>query len=142
MRALTVRQPWAWAITYGGKDVENRCWSTTHRGLLAIHAASRWDEDGARDRRVVDAAHRERQLLSNPEWFTLGAVIAVADLTSICAGGDRCRCSRWAVPGQEHWHLVGVRPLDEPVPCKGRLSLWDLPAEVEAAVLAQIGVTR
>jgi hypothetical protein len=24
VRALTVRQPWAWAIIYGGKDVENR----------------------------------------------------------------------------------------------------------------------
>lgn len=24
MRILTVRQPWAWAIIHGGKDVENR----------------------------------------------------------------------------------------------------------------------
>ena len=24
MRVLTVRQPWAWAIIHGGKDVENR----------------------------------------------------------------------------------------------------------------------
>jgi hypothetical protein len=23
-RVLTIRQPWAWAIIYGGKDVENR----------------------------------------------------------------------------------------------------------------------
>jgi len=24
MKAISVRQPWAWAIIFGGKDVENR----------------------------------------------------------------------------------------------------------------------
>jgi hypothetical protein len=24
VKALTIRQPWAWAVIYGGKDVENR----------------------------------------------------------------------------------------------------------------------
>lgn len=27
---LTIRQPWAWAIVSGGKDVENRTWATAH----------------------------------------------------------------------------------------------------------------
>ena len=39
-RALTVRQPWAWAIAAGHKDCENRTWATSHRGWLAIHAAA------------------------------------------------------------------------------------------------------
>src|SRR5207302_502261 len=38
MKALTVRQPWAWAIVQGKKDVENRSWRTDHRGMVAIHA--------------------------------------------------------------------------------------------------------
>lgn len=43
--ALSVRQPWAWAIVQGGKDVENRAWRTSHpallfRGRVAIHASS------------------------------------------------------------------------------------------------------
>jgi hypothetical protein len=35
IKALTVRQPWAWATIYGGKDVENRRWRTTYRGPAA-----------------------------------------------------------------------------------------------------------
>lgn len=46
MRAVTIRQPWASLIVGGpglapAKDVENRTWSTSHRGLLLIHAASK-----------------------------------------------------------------------------------------------------
>ena len=36
--ALSVRQPWAWAIVSGYKDVENRTWKTNYRGDLWIHA--------------------------------------------------------------------------------------------------------
>ena len=42
--ALSVRQPWAWAIIHAGKDIENRSWQAVNRGLdqrgrIAVHAA-------------------------------------------------------------------------------------------------------
>ncbi|NOU05349.1 MAG: hypothetical protein HOO99_04120 [Hyphomicrobiaceae bacterium] len=42
--ALSVRQPWAWAIIHAGKNVENRDWvrtnpGMTYRGPVAIHAS-------------------------------------------------------------------------------------------------------
>lgn len=42
--ALSVRQPWAWAIIFAGKDIENRSWQAVNHGLrwrgrIAIHAA-------------------------------------------------------------------------------------------------------
>lgn len=42
--ALSVRQPWAWAIICAGKDIENRSWQAVnhglrHRGRIAIHAS-------------------------------------------------------------------------------------------------------
>lgn len=42
--ALSVRQPWAWAIIHAGKDIENRSWQAVNHGLktrrrIAIHAA-------------------------------------------------------------------------------------------------------
>ena len=48
MRALTVRQPWAWAIIHGGKDVENRTRNLTgsYRGPVAIHAGLQVDQGG------------------------------------------------------------------------------------------------
>jgi hypothetical protein len=41
MKAITVRQPWAWLVVTGKKDIENRTWRTHYRGKLLIHAASR-----------------------------------------------------------------------------------------------------
>lgn len=43
-RALSVRQPWAWAIIHAGKDIENRSWQAVNHGLkrrgpIAVHAA-------------------------------------------------------------------------------------------------------
>ncbi len=37
MKALSVRQPWAWLIVNGYKDVENRDWNTKLRGQIWIH---------------------------------------------------------------------------------------------------------
>lgn len=42
--ALSVRQPWAWAIIFAGKDIENRSWQAVNHGLrqrgrIAVHAA-------------------------------------------------------------------------------------------------------
>ena len=43
MKALSIRQPWAWLILEAPeawrKPVENRTWFTKHRGNLLIHAA-------------------------------------------------------------------------------------------------------
>jgi hypothetical protein len=39
MKALSIRQPWAWAIVSGLKTIENRSWQTNYRGPLLIHAA-------------------------------------------------------------------------------------------------------
>ena len=39
MMALSIRQPWAWLILHGGKDIENRNWPTRFRGRVLVHAA-------------------------------------------------------------------------------------------------------
>ncbi|HHY88739.1 MAG TPA: ASCH domain-containing protein, partial [Chloroflexi bacterium] len=43
MKALSVRQPWAWLIAQGYKTVENRTWATNYRGPLLIHAGKKPD---------------------------------------------------------------------------------------------------
>jgi len=37
--ALSIRQPWAWLVVNGFKDIENRTWQTKVRGPILIHAA-------------------------------------------------------------------------------------------------------
>jgi len=38
VKALSIRQPFAWLIVHGFKDVENREWSTRFRGRIYVHA--------------------------------------------------------------------------------------------------------
>lgn len=44
-RVLTIRQPWAWLIVNGHKDVENRSWDTKFRGRFIVHAAAGIDPE-------------------------------------------------------------------------------------------------
>jgi hypothetical protein len=46
IKALSIQQPWAWAIFKAGNPVENRDWNTSVRGLIAIHAGKKYDQDG------------------------------------------------------------------------------------------------
>ena len=39
MKALSIRQPWAWLIVNGHKDIENRGWPTNYRGNFLVHAS-------------------------------------------------------------------------------------------------------
>ena len=38
MAALSIRQPWAWLVVNGYRDIENRDWPTNFRGPLLVHA--------------------------------------------------------------------------------------------------------
>jgi len=148
MRALSVRQPWAWAICHG-KDVENRSRGTRHRGLLAIHASKsapfKADLD---DLRIADLIVVNGFRLDDPP-SAQGTVVAVAELTG-CHRADECMrpavslppgCSPWAASGQWHWQLASVSPLPDPVPCRGALGLWRLPDDVEKLVREQLEAT-
>ena len=52
MLALSIRQPWAWAIIHAGKDVENRSENMARRAerlvgqIILIHAGKTFDPDG------------------------------------------------------------------------------------------------
>lgn len=119
MLALTLREPWASAVVFAGKDVENRTWTTPYRGDFALHAGKSVDPL-ADD---VGEALRER--------VTRGCVVALVSLHDVV----RDSTSTWAREGHYHWLIGDVRPLVVPVPCIGRLSLFKLPLAVEAAVL-------
>jgi hypothetical protein len=154
LRALTVRQPWAFAITHGGKRVENRRWryAPAYRGEFAVHAGAAID---AADRdRGEYAIRRVAELSGLPIWAVRegakvrGAVVAVAQLADVCCAafisGDlrppRCGCPPWAAGQQQHLLLAAdVRVLPAPVPCKGALGLWYLPDDIDAEVRVQLG---
>ena len=119
LKALSVRQPWAWAIVFGGKDVENRSWPTRYRGRLLVHAGSAFESAGL-DR--ISALGVEPPARGE---FARGAIIGAVEVVACIRDSD----SPWAVPGLWHWLLTDPHPLLPPIPCPGRLSLWTPPSE-------------
>lgn len=120
-RVLTIRQPWAWAIIHGGKDVENRSWSTRYRGALLIHAGSAFEPDGYET--VKQLATRTPP---QPSEFVHGAIIGVVELVDCLLGFQ----SEWSIAGQWHWRLDDPQPFDDVVRCPGKLGLWRPPRGV------------
>lgn len=114
--ALTVHQPWAWAIVAGHKPVENRGWRTKHRGWLAIHAAL---HDAARFSQGVGFVRG--QGIEPPAELPCQAVIGLAHVAGVVrfaeCGGP------WAV-GPWCWVLDAVIQFRKPVPASGRPGLW------------------
>ena len=45
MKALSIRQPWAWLIVNGWKNIENREWPTNFRGRFLVHASKTMTRD-------------------------------------------------------------------------------------------------
>lgn len=136
MKALTIRQPWAWSIAAGHKPIENRGWVTPHRGQLAVHSAKQFDdhpEDALRMVRDILRASGTPYPKTFHDALPLaggGLVLATVDLVDVCTASYdtetvACGCGPWAMPGQAHWRLADARPLGEPVPATGRLGLWD-----------------
>lgn len=138
MQAVSVRQPWAFAIARGHKEVLNHELPTTHRGPLLVHASMRVDLDACESPLIRDADWNPRDPLA-----TLGAIIAVAWLETVCSDtiqGGHCACGPWADPGAYHWRLADIRALPRPIVALGRTELWEptptLVAEVRAVLPA------
>lgn len=45
MKCLSVRQPWAWLLVHGWKNIENRTWYAGVRGRVLIHAGKTMTRD-------------------------------------------------------------------------------------------------
>ena len=162
MRVLTVRQPWAWALIHGGKDVENRVRNIAgdYRGPVAIHAGLTWD-GSPYDHPMIVEAHREARRLDNLSLVErdmqhmlpqTGHIIGVARLQNshrafgsnpgelnLC--GHNGLCSPWAEKDVWHLSFTNPRALAEPIPFKGALGMRTLDDAVAAQIERQLATT-
>lgn len=157
--ALTVWQPWAFAIAMGWKPVENRGSRLPLKPgeVLAIHAGKTYD-DGVRfpageyraELDEVKAAAREGRDHPALRLFRQSAVLCLvrfdgAHWSRECwrPALDECPdpdafCTPWSGPGQVHNQVTLLHALADPVPCSGQRGRWYLPDDVESAVRAQL----
>jgi hypothetical protein len=121
MKVIVIRQPWAWLIVNGFKDIENRTWATRYRGPLLIQAsASRPTKLKLQE---ITLFARKRGVVL-PEEFELGGIVGMAQLDD-CTTRSR---SKW-FEGPIGWVLSKPKKLTF-IPLKGQLGLFDPPRKV------------
>lgn len=125
MKALSIRQPWAWLIVNGYKDIENRTWLTNYRGPVLIHAAKTPDAMSLVE--IIDYY----DLVLDPDDIHLqfGGIVGQAEITDCVRRHD----SKW-FHGPWGFVMQNARPLPFQ-PCRGSLGLFEAqyPLQTEAA---------
>lgn len=85
MKALSIRQPWAWLIVNGHKDIENRTWPTQRRGPILIHAGKAMTqteyEDVCRFLESKDCLRHLNAILPVPVDLERGGIVGQAEIT-------------------------------------------------------------
>ncbi|WP_454763386.1 ASCH domain-containing protein [Cupriavidus campinensis] len=130
-KALSIRQPWAFLIVHGHKDIENRSWATRFRGPLLIHASKGMTRQEYDDCMGFAIRAGLRSYFPRFEDLERGGIVGVADVVA-CLPSD-CRTSVWHMEGQYGFALRNAQPLPF-TPMPGRLGFFDVPADVLAAL--------
>lgn len=118
MKAISVRQPWAWLILHG-KDVENRTWHTVFRGPVLIHASQgmtrkEWNEA------YVFALNARKITIPRFESLQRGGIIGQVEIVN-CVSRSQ---SPWFVGP---WGFVLQNPKPLPFrPYTGALGFFDV----------------
>jgi hypothetical protein len=160
MKALSVKQPWAWLICAGYKDIENRNWpigrSGQHGpyqfqkaeftlplpGRVYVHAGKQPDEIGSETFSMIYKnlpLNAWQYLWNKCKWseknfgLDLGAIIGEVDITGCVTQSD----SPWFV-GKYGFVLANPVLYKTPVACRGQLGFFELGEEVEYRIRMQI----
>ena len=146
MLALTVQEPWPWAMLHCGKDVENRCRAPDYRlqvgDVFLVHSGQSFDSWKDIDRwdEWPEVMTPMVRLVSETQLRVVGNKVRIqnsglAACTVIYDGAVLDSPSPWAARGQVHWRLKDVVPVSEALKqhigvLRGLPGLFDLPNDV------------
>lgn len=116
MKTLSIKQPWAWLIVNGYKDIENRTWKTHVRGKILVHAGKSFNMDGYED--VKD--YFPEIPIPEIKDFKRGGIVGETTIID-CVESSR---SHW-FSGPIGFKLEDSKPLPF-MPYKGQLGFFDV----------------
>jgi len=120
--ALSIRQPWAWMIVHGWKDVENRDWPTRFRGRFLVHASKGMTRDEYDEGQLLARAIRGMDaILPRAAELHRGGIIGSVELVD-CLTYDTAS-SEWFVG---NFGFLLARPEVLPFrPYRGQLGFFE-----------------
>jgi hypothetical protein len=110
VKALSIRQPWAYLIVAGHKDIENRTWRGHYRGRFLVHAPQSISQSGV--------AFAERMGITLPADLPRGGIVGSVEMVD-CV---QAHASPW-FEGPFGFVLRDAKALPFQ-PCLGRLSFF------------------
>jgi hypothetical protein len=116
VKALSLRQPWAWLVVHGPKRIENRRWNTRFRGAFLVHAAKGMTRSEYEDARYFAAIVAPKLDVPKFEALQRGGIVGRARLVSVeppcLLSNDRYPCAHpWHMPEQYGFLLEDVAPV-------------------------------
>jgi hypothetical protein len=118
MKAISIKQPWAWLIVNGLKDIENRDWITWERGHVLIHAGKQFDNEGY----AWIAEHMQSvfEQMPEPNQYDMGGVVGECEIVDCVVEST----SPWFF-GPFGFVIRDAKPLPF-MPCRGRLGFFEV----------------
>lgn len=121
--ALSIKQPWAWLICKGFKDIENRDFPVRRVRLplrIYVHTGKTGEFD-SETLQFIEFRLNEDQLISYHLALplTLGAIIGEVTITDCVIESE----SPWFV-GNYGFVLADPVLYEQPIPCRGRLGFF------------------
>lgn len=137
-KVISIKQPWAYLIACGLKDIENRTWKTKYRGKILIHTSSKSDNEPYQLFTDEQWDEIEKNQM-DPEVFNsykdLGMIIGEVDIVDcvINHGSIWAEKTHYPLNIGEHpikpiynWVLSNPVLYDKPIlNVKGKLNLWN-----------------
>jgi hypothetical protein len=123
MRALSIRQPWAWLILHAGKDIENRDWRPRNpalrfRGTCLIHTGIALQPISNELRAWV--SQTSGVALPRSDELPRGGVVGQVDIIDVVGASS----SPW-FEGPFGLVLSNPKPLSF-FPCRGQLGFFEI----------------
>ena len=136
VKVISVRQPWAWLLVAGHKDIENRTWRTSYRGSLLIHASLATEpDDFPMQRDWIETCG-----IVIPEDLPRGAIVGSATLAHVDCGngyqGDGLACTSPWFEGPYGFHMADAVEFANPIRWRGQLGLRDVSDSLAADIIA------
>ena len=123
MKVLTIKEPWATLIIEGYKKYEFRSWKTNYRGKILIHAGKTIEKDIIERFSCYDLNYNMGNIIG--EAYITDCILVDEEFNKKLADVNPIVYSRSNHVSNYAWKLENVKKYDKPIPCKGKLGLWN-----------------
>jgi hypothetical protein len=119
MKAISIKQPWAWLIVNGHKKIENRDWTTNRRGRYLIHASKGMTKKYYKEVKLLVEEINPAIVIPPYDEIERGGIVGSVNFTNVVTESDDPFFF-----GTYGFVFEDAKPLKF-APCNGALGFWE-----------------